>query len=449
MMPTPDGLRAQLHAHLASTSIQIAYSGGLDSHVLLHLASRLTDCLPPITALHVHHGLQPDAEHWVEHCGETCLTLGIPLEVLRVDARHAPGDSPEESARRARYGALAGRLRAGGLLLTAQHRDDQAETLLLQLLRGGGLAGMAAMPRCAELGAGHLLRPLLDFDREELRAYAEFHRLRWIEDPSNADPRYDRNFLRQQILPVLQQRWPGLTQVLSRTAAHCAEDLSTLREISQALLDSVRSDQAGGLCVSKLRGLRASDQTLVVRHWLRENQLRMPSDAVLQAILNEVLNAAPDRNPRVSWSEGEVRRYRDRMVMASPEANMDVRRVIAWDGKESLELPDGNGLLQAQPGLGHGVKVDFWKTARIEIRYRQGGERARLPGRQGERELKKLFQEAGVAPWLRHRIPLIFMDDRLACVPGLWVFDPYAAGAGECAIQPLWTPSPMAFSPVR
>jgi tRNA(Ile)-lysidine synthase len=409
---------------------RVAYSGGLDSHVLLHLAARLAaerPDFPELAAVHVHHGLLAAADRWTEHCAQVCRELAVPLEILRVDARPQPGESPEEAARSARYAALRGLLTTDCVLLTAQHRDDQAETLLLQLLRGAGLAGLAAMGRLSPCGAGTLLRPLLDMGGDELRRYALDQGLSWVEDPSNRDQRYDRNFLRHAVMPLLKQRWPGADRVLSRSAGHCAEALEQLAALSADLYDSLRRPD-GSLSADRLRHCSRPDQRLLLRRWIGEAGLRMPSARVLQRVVEDVLEAASDRSPQVAWSEGQIRRYRDGLYLmpAEPAAGFDRRRVIGWQDEATLALPDGNGELWVERGAIRGIDPRSWDAAEREVRYRGGSERCRLEGRSGSHSLKNLFQEAGIPPWQRERIPLLYLDGRLAAVIGLWVCEPFA-----------------------
>lgn len=220
MEPFHQYLSQLLIAHPQICRLIVGYSGGLDSHVLLHgLAMHRPYWLTQkLEAIYVDHGLQTASAVWGEHCAEVCRDLNMPFRVLKIDARPVPGESPEAAARRARYAALAAELGFDSALLTAHHRDDQAETLLLQLLRGAGPYGLAAMPAVSRLGQGRLLRPFLEVDRAELLAYAGKHGLRWIEDASNTDTGFDRNYLRHRVLPLLRERWPAVNRTLSRSA---------------------------------------------------------------------------------------------------------------------------------------------------------------------------------------------------------------------------------------
>jgi len=328
----PQRFAAALAAHRRPSRYWVAYSGGLDSHVLLHLAGQLARSdpgFPELRAVHVHHGLLPQAEQWTGHCAEVCRGLAISLQILRVDGRTAAGESPEAAARAARYGAWRALLAPGEVLLTAQHQGDQAETLLLQLLRGAGVEGLAAMAAWSPCGDGHLLRPLLEVGRSDLLEYAEAVPLLWVEDPSNRDLRYDRNFLRNAVIPLLKQRWPGLDRVLSRSARHCAEAQACLQQCTEELYAAVgRAD--GGLSVAGLRGCAEPDRNLLLRRWIRATGLRPPSARVLRRVAAEMLSAGPDRSPRVAWCDGSIRRYRDGLYLqpATVEKTFDRGRVI-------------------------------------------------------------------------------------------------------------------------
>jgi tRNA(Ile)-lysidine synthase len=426
----------------AASAYRTAYSGGLDSHVLLHLCARLRDAwpaMPRLEAIHVNHGLCEDAEPWAEHCATICRDLAIPLIALKADARPSSGESPEEAARRARYRAFRSVLQNGEAILTAQHRDDQAETILLQLLRGAGPAGLGAMPESAPFGTGWLMRPLLSVSRENLRRYASAHRLCWIEDPSNDRLDYDRNFLRHRVMPLLETRWAGAKKALARSAAHCAETQEMIESLAFDLYRAVLRDDGESLSVGALKSLPERETRLVLRRWLKSRGLRMPSRASLQRIVDEVLPAAPDKSPLVQWPEGEVRRYRDGLFAMQPLCPVDRELRLDWRGTGPLSLPGANGTLTAQetnsPG---GLDPASWRGSRREVRYRQGGESCRLLGRAGTHALKKLFQESGIPPWLRERVPLVYLDGQLAAVGGYWVCEAFAAPVASPSVHIHW-----------
>lgn len=396
----------------------IAHSGGLDSTVLAHIchAIRSADDGYEFAAVHVHHGLHPDAKVWARHVEQQCQSLQLPLEIRHVDARPAPGQSLEASARDARYAAFAALLQPNEVLLTAQHQDDQAETLLIQLLRGAGPAGLASMPAWAPFGDGYLSRPFLEIPRRSLQDYALKNRLRWIDDPSNDDTRFGRNYLRREILPRLRHRWPSVAATLSRSARHCAEADALLRELAAELLSELRDPQRNTLQIERLRSLTAARQRLVLRHWFRTSGLRPPSTKLIVRILEELVNARDDRHPMIDCEAGTVRRYRGELHLLAPLPTFEHRPSITWPtGDGPLILP-GAGRIIARRTAGPGIDPRHWNTARVDVRFRQGGETITLGGRSGTRSMKKLLQQTDLPPWLRERLPLIYIDGRLAAI---------------------------------
>lgn len=408
----------------------LAYSGGLDSHVLLHVLHGLMAQRPGsvLGAVHIHHGLRPEADQWAAHCLAVCAALEIPCQVLHVQAHPAVGESPEDAARRARYQALQGVVGAGDCLLTAHHQDDQAETLLLQLLRGCGVAGLAGMPASAPFGVGLLARPLLRHSRAELREYAERHGLRWVEDDSNAETGYDRNYLRHEILPRLRARWPAAAAALTRSAGHCAAAADLLQTLAGEDLPALHGPVPGTLRIDRLRVLDSARQDNALRAWLRELSLPAPSTAHLRQVRGALLEAAVDAMPCVRWPGAELRRYRDLLHAMTPLAAHDATQVLDWDLQAPLNLPGGAGWLRVVPGPGLDAGL---RGRRVSVRFRRGGEVCMPVGRGHHHDLRKLFQEAGVPPWQRERIPLLYVDGKLAAVVGFWVCEPFqAAGQG-------------------
>ena len=453
-----DGLAALLDAHPHIRDLTLGYSGGMDSHVLLHLLATHRHCWPERTlaAMYVDHGLQVASAAWGEHCATVCRELDIPFRVLlRVDARPVPGESPEAAARRARYAALAAELGPDTALLTAHHRDDQAETLLLQLLRGAGPHGLAAMPAASRLGRTWLLRPLLQLDRADLRTYALEHGLRWIEDGSNQDVRFDRNYLRQQVLPLLRKRWPAVGRNLARSAQWCAEAADWLDADADADLARAATPRPGALHLPALRELGEPRQRNALRRWLRQLGLPIPDARQLRHILQDALAAAQDRQPCIRWPGGEIRRYRDTLHALPPPGAHDARQIFIWrhetDGYPPLDLP-GLGTLRLRATFGEGLRSETLAGAALTIRFRQGGERFRPVGRRHGQELKKLLQEAGIPPWQRDRLPLLYLPRKgeesrsLLAVVGLGIAAEAAAGPGEPGFLPvLQSPSATGF----
>jgi len=414
----------------------VGYSGGADSHVLLHLCAQLKRELGPIFgAVHVNHGLNPSASRWAEHCARVCAELDLPVKLIAVDARPPAGASPEEAARNARYRALAEWLEPNAILLLAHHQDDQAETVLLQLLRGAGPAGLAGMPQEASLGRGRLLRPLLEVPRAALLDYARRFGLAFIDDPSNFEETFDRNYLRHRILPLLKARWPACARTIARSARHC---FAAQQLVEKALAKRLEAalDEAGSLDLTALASLDRPEQRWLVREWIKRQGFRPPAAMILERILEEAVPAKPDRQPRIEWAEGVVCRYRGRLYALRPTPPPAPNWRAFWDGKTPLVLPDAS-VLEPSLGVGVGIAARWWRQGEIEVRYRRGGERCRLPKR-GNKSLKKLCQEQGIPAWVRARLPLIYLAGQLAAVANLWICEPFAAGPEEEGVILAW-----------
>ncbi|MDA1108071.1 MAG: tRNA lysidine(34) synthetase TilS [Proteobacteria bacterium] len=429
---TPERLLAQLTHHPAPR-YWVAYSGGLDSHALLHAMAGLRPHLKGagLHAIHINHALQPHAQQWADHCAEVCAALQIPYRAVQVNAMPAAGESPEAAARSARYQALAGVMNNGDALLTAHHRDDQAETLLLQLLRGSGPHGLAAMPACATFGAGVHLRPLLEFTRAQLHHYASQQNLGWIEDQSNFVVNYDRNYLRQEIMPRLAVRWPAVSGTFARSARHAADAAHLLDVLAQADLEHVAVERCDTLSVARLKALTQPRQRNLLHAWFKHLHLPLPAAVHIEHILSDVVAVADDREPCVCWPGVEVRRYRDLMYARVPLATHDPAAVLPWDMQGVLTLPGGLGTLSTIPATGKGLKASLYRNPEVTVRFRHGGECCRPAGRGHTHELRKLLQEAAIPPWQRDRIPLIYVGPDLAAVSDLWICEPFQAAADE------------------
>jgi tRNA(Ile)-lysidine synthase len=436
---SPQRLAESLLALPPAKRYWIAFSGGLDSTVLLHAISAPEHRLQvPLTAIHIDHGLSPHAAEWSSHCASICEALEIPIELQRVNAQPEKGESPEAAARRARYAAIEGLINADEMLLTAHHQDDQAETLLLQLLRGAGPHGLAAMPVVRPLGSGWLGRPLLHFNRSELLAYARAEGLNWIDDPSNFDTGFERNFLRHELLPLLRERRGEIGAVLARSAEHFAEAAILLDTLAASDLAAIGDGENGSLPVVPLREMDRPRLRNLLRFWLKGRAIALPDSGRLGRIVDEVLCAAEDGQPLVEWPGVEVRRYRNRLYVISPLPVEPESQQVPWSSGDEVVLPDGLGLLEMKKQVGAGIRTTLWEQAEVTVRFRQGGENCIPRGRGQHHALKKLFQEAGVPPWWRSRWPLIYIDDDLAAVPGLFLCDPFAALADETGIDVCW-----------
>ena len=399
--------------------IYIGYSGGVDSHVLLHLCASITTLKDKITAVYIHHGLQSEAESWARHCEKTAQSLGVEFIVLRVNAVANKGESPEEAARNARYNALKTLIGIDDVLLVAQHREDQLETVLLQLFRGSGLRGLSAMPESMVFGQGVMLRPLLNVSKLAIDDYAQVHALNWVDDPSNLSNDYDRNFLRNAVLPLLKQRWPACDKTVARSARHCADAQLLISALAEELFHRVFNAADKTLCISQLQSFEVAQQQLVIRQWFQTLNLKMPSQAFVGRLQSEVLSARQNSDPVLSGQGYSVRRYRDKLYYLKQIAPEIVRDSIWPTGQTSIRVSDHQTLFCVLSSAG--ICREQWQNASIAVKARRGGEKIRLPGRNDHHSLKKLFQEKGIPPWEREAIPLVYLDDKLAAVGDWWI----------------------------
>ena len=304
-----ESVAAFLAALSDSRQYLLAYSGGMDSHVLLHLLAGLgQEGKCRIRAVHVNHNIQQESRRWADHCRETCRELGVELEVIDVDAGNPGRESPENWAREKRYGALETMLAADEILLSAHHQDDQLETFLLRLLRGAGVLGLAAMRPVRGFGKGLHARPLLQYGRAQLQDYAERHHLRWIEDPSNTDTQLDRNYVRHEVIPAIQRRWPSAALPVSRAIEACTEAQALLDELAQQDLQRCVTEEPDVLSLKPAQALSAPRQKNMIRHWVRSRNLPPPNSRHLSHIVTDVLQARPDARPRVNWKGAALQR---------------------------------------------------------------------------------------------------------------------------------------------
>lgn len=427
----PSRLLRNLEPWRNATHWRIAFSGGLDSTVLLHLLAYLakTESLPALSAIHIHHGLQAAADAWPLHCQSVCDALGVPLKVERVKVQ--PGASLERAAREARYAAFTSLTEPGDVLLTGQHRDDQAETLLFRLMRGAGVRGLSAMPAQRPLGQGRLLRPLLDVTRAELEAYARAHQLSWIEDPSNEDRQFSRNYLRHHVLPRLTERWPQAQASMARSAAHLREAQGLLDELAQIDLAQAAAPSQfewlglPSLALAPLARLSAARQRNALSHWL-EPLTRLP-DTDHWSGWTSLCDAVNDASPVWRLAEGELHRSAGRIWWLSGDWLCVPAVSAEWrDLSSPLRLPDnGCVMFSGQPPAGP-----------LQIRYRQGGEVLYLADR-GHRDLKRLLNERAVPGFVRGRLPLLFRGEELLAVANLPGLDGSVQDGWKLHWQPI------------
>ena len=406
----------------------LAFSGGIDSTVLLHALSAACEREPAdIIAIHVNHGLHPDAHNWERHCQEIADKLGVVCIRRRVTVDDDLKSGPEAAARQARYAVLQTLVEEGDCLLSAHHEEDQAETLLLNLLRGSGVAGLAGIGAVQTFGTGRLLRPLLGVSGEAIDDYARRHELTWIDDPSNADTRFDRNFLRQKILPMLASRWPAVAARLRQSADLASEANALLDDL--AAIDLAATGGPGRLDLEALRLLRPARQRNLLRQAVGLCGLPPPPATRLYQAVHELIPAREDAQPLVTWPGAELRRYRNHLYVMPAMADLPDEPVAALRPEESLDLGPGMGRLVLNPQVDGGISPAL-ASAGLRIRYRHGGEEIRPAGHDCTHKLKKLLQQEGIVPWMRERLPLLYAEDKLVAVADLWIAEECTQDAG-------------------
>ncbi len=417
----------------------LGFSGGLDSTALLHALACVRDRLPaPLAAVHIDHGLQGESAAWAQHCRDVCRRLELPLHVIEVDAKAAPGESPEAAARNARYAAIDRLVGEDEMLLTAHHLDDQAETVMLQLMRGAGVDGLSAMPLVQVRGKGWHARPLLPWRRSALLDWARQNDLDWVEDPSNVQTDADRNFLRHQVLPQLLTRWPAAIENLAGSAAHCADASATLRAQARVDLAQVQGADGARLAIDALARLPESRQRNLLRAWLRDRAVPPLPQRRLADALDQVLNARPDADVCIAWAGWQLRRFRRELWLLPAGGGTEDHGPVVWRGDE-MSLGGGRGTLQRRLAPG-GIDPAIWEKGRVEIGYRSAGMKCRPAGRQGSRSFKKLMQEYGVPSWQRAILPVVLIDGQPAAIANCCVCEPFAAPQGTPGWVIAWIP---------
>jgi tRNA(Ile)-lysidine synthase len=450
---TPEWVERRIAASVPAypdVSLCVALSGGVDSVVLLaalaarrrsdkrkSAKARKSPRTPSLRAVHVHHGLHANADRWSEHCAALAKQLGVPLTTVRVSVERSRGSSLEAAAREARYEALASALAPGEILLTAHHEDDQLETVLLQLMRGAGVAGLAAMPEVAPFARGLLVRPLLTRTRAELEEWARTQGLAWIDDDTNENEQLDRNYLRRRVLPAIRERWPGASRAVSRSARHAAEAQRLLDAL--ALADIERASNGAALSVQQLRALTPDRRRNAIRFWIARAGHTLPDSTRLDEITRTLLDARPDANPRVAWHTSLIHRHADHLHLETNSLAPDLHDVhesasssttrmpiedTAWNWRSlsTASLGGSRGSLVIEPDPHGPIDLDALPNELI-IRARRGGERLR-PRRGGRtRTLKALLQETHTPLAERATIPLVFANDQLIAVADRWLDD--------------------------
>jgi len=407
-------------------SMTVALSGGVDSVVLLHLLHQLQKTHHfNLKASHVHHGLSKNADKWVKFCEKLCRKLSIPLDVNYIKLPQKKSLGVEGEARRLRYEKLL--QSKTDLVVLAHHEDDQAETFLLQLIRGAGVKGLSSMSHFDD--SRHLWRPLLNTSRTDIESYAKKHRLKWIEDESNQNIDFDRNFIRSKVLPILKNRFNHIIKVISRSSSHLAEAQNLLDDLAKIDLKSYLKsiNYKHKLQVKTLDKLSNSRAKNVLRYWLEINDQLMPSKDLLDELLRQVLMAKKDATIKIQLSKDfEIRRYKDEVYIVKKNLNGQKNYEIIWKGESEILLPNG-AQLNFKKVKGRGINFKFLNNQKLRIRNRQGGEFFKPDSKRPTKKIKQLLQESDLPPWEREFFPIIFVGDELAAVPNFGIDEKYQA----------------------
>lgn len=424
----------------------VALSGGLDSVVLLHrlVALRELNLTPELQVVHINHQLQDSANDWQQHCERLCAALDVPVTVHRVHVKPDSGRGLEAAARDARYRVFEDCVGEGEVLLLAHHLDDQVETFFLRMLRGAGTLGLSGMPRQRALGRGMLCRPLLQHTRAELEMYASAQGLGWVEDTSNQDLTFDRNYLRNAVLPMLEQRWPGYRKSVVGAATAAADAESLLEAQYSSQLEDVTSTRWGESCIDihAVLAQPAAGACALLRFWLRRQGQTPCGRRSLQEFVEQLRHMESDSAPLLQAPGYCLQRYRDHVYLRStPDQDADP---VAWRGRiepgETVVLPDGSALHMVAATGSEGLVVPA--DGGWSLRLREGGERCRPVGRGHSQTLKKLLQDYGMPPWQRAGVPLLFAGEEIAAVSDLWVCEGHLASSGERGWKLALGPSP-------
>ncbi|MBX3630396.1 MAG: tRNA lysidine(34) synthetase TilS [Nitrosomonas sp.] len=438
-----------LHYVTSGTHLVVGLSGGVDSVVLLDILTALSKQMRfKLSAVHVNHGISKNADAWSHFCCRLCYDYGIPIVASYVKVAKETGMSLEAIAREKRY-QVFNRLHVGGMdtvdyLVLAQHRDDQAETLLLQLFRGAGVRGLSAMPLCRKQPsetAPQILRPLLDVSRDSIEIYAEQRQLQWIHDESNDSTLFSRNFLRHKVFPVLREKYPNYAQALQRTSRHMAEASQLLDEL--AGLDAQRCLASGQLDIIRLRELSLSRARNLLRYVLWQQGIQLPSTIRLEEILRQLRSVESDTQLHITFGNAEIRVYQGRVYIQELckkwRAAMQQEMLHwEWQNESTVTLDAWGGSIHFRRIAGQGISQRKLLRAPVIIRSRQGGEHYRPGCNRPRRSLKNLLQEASIPPWSRYTLPLLYCGEQLVWVPGIGIDCDFQAMPEEIGIVPEW-----------
>ena len=423
----------------------VAFSGGLDSSVLLHSLASIPEYHERVFAIHVNHGLSPNSETWTKHCKKFCSDLGITLIPLTIELKNSKIN--ENILRKARYKAFFSCLKKGDVLCTAHHQDDHIETILFRILRGTGIKGLAGIEKYSQMEGIDLIRPLISYSKKDLLDYADKFEVNWIEDESNEDLSISRNFIRKKVIPNLKNNnWPEYKNSISYLSSKAKEANEILDEIAYLDLKLCASESLDRLSILKIKELSHARAMNVLFTWLGLYTHLGVSNKLTDQVYKSIILASESSNPVVTFGKrGEqgsfqIRRFNNflhHLPLTETEVLSD-KKVWKWNSDNPLELPTGT--LSMQVALGKGISTQLTEPG-ISIKGRIGGERCKPEGRSKSQKLKKLFQEYGVPPWVRDRVPLVYVGDQLAAVSDLWVCEDFVAKQDERGIVLNWTDS--------
>jgi tRNA(Ile)-lysidine synthase len=413
--------------------IWVAYSGGVDSHVLLHLLAKQPDLKNRLRAIHINHGLNTAASQWSQHCAEVADALDVPFFSIQVSVTEIEKLGMEAAARQARYNAILSHVIEHDVVLTAQHQHDQAETLLIQLLRGAGPKGLAAMPSVTSKRNITFLRPFLNVTQSQILTYAEHYQLEWVEDPSNQERRWARNYLRHEVWPVIENRWPSAAQTVSRSAAHCAEAAELLDELAEIDLQQCLAGQEQ-IQIDQLSRLSLARQRNLIRYFIHQQSFPLPNTDVLQNILDEVCFSKQDATASVEWEGIQSKRYKNQLFIFRKRERFDTelsRQITSFD----VVRLDDSYFLHWQTAKGKGISQQCVEQG-LTLKFRQGGERIQL-NESHHSSVKHLLQDWQIPPWMRASIPLIFLDEELILIGEYATAQAYRVSESEVGYFPV------------
>jgi tRNA(Ile)-lysidine synthase len=420
----------------SAPQLLVAVSGGLDSMLLLTLLAERVNS-KQLTAVHINHDISENAGNWQAQVAQYCQQLGVLLVTEKITLINS-GEGLEAEARNARYEVFERLLEPNGLLFLGHHADDQVETVLYRLMRGSGAKGLSGMPNKRVLGKGYVVRPFLDCAKSALENEAQLRNLTWIEDESNLDSRFDRNYLRNAVIPKISQRWPDYSQSIKRTAELSSESDQLAKEL--AVLDlqalELKEERAGwSISIKAFLMLSPLRQKNILRYWSELQSLVPPGMTIIDEVLTSVLTARQDACPEVIWQSQRWSRFKNRLyLLQCTSQEFKAEQIFSWDMQNQLDL-DVSNHLRVDKQKGQGIRST---VKQVEIRFRRGGERCKPAGRSHSNSLKKLFLEYELVPWLRDRVPLFYVDEQLIAVGDLWVCEDWLAGSDEIGQMIHW-----------